>query len=70
MKYIKYTLYENFTFCIPGGQTKSPKLKASQMLNARPKLTAKVYGLGENTFSVYNHKHFRLICQTEPGNHC
>ena len=45
-------------------------LNASPTLNASPKLNAnkKVYALGENIYSVYNNKHYRLVCQTEPGN--
>ena len=34
----------------------------------KTEVTKKVYNLGNQMYSVYNHKHFRIVCQVGKGN--
>ena len=43
------------------------KRDVRQSPNAKPEAAKKVYHLGEDMFSVYHHKHFRVVCQFGPG---
>ena len=59
-----FKLKASLTNIIEGGQiTKNPTVKS------KTEAAMKVYSLGDHLFSVFNHKHFRIVCQQGLGNY-